>query len=98
MELLPCPILFSYEKIFKDKVTNLFDNFQIVKNKARQNCLYQAILGLICARNVQLPAIAERMKLEGDTTKEKSIHHRLEDFFREAVWDYEQLALLLILF
>jgi Transposase DDE domain len=86
------------KKFFTDKVKNLFDNFLIVKNKARQNCLYQATLGLICARNVQLPAVAEKMKMEGNAIKVKSIHHRLEDFFREVAWDYEQLALLLILF
>jgi hypothetical protein len=53
---------------------------------------------LICSRDVQLPAIAEKMKIEGDTIKVKSIHHCLEDFFREVVWDYEQLTLLLMLF
>ena len=45
----------------------------MVKNKARQSCLFQATLGLIKNRNVQIPAIAEAMKLEGDTLQVKSI-------------------------
>ena len=45
---------------------------------------------------MQIPAIAEAMKLEGDTLQVKSIIHRLEDFFREVEFDYETIALLLI--
>lgn len=97
LELPHSKTLFSYEKIFTNKVKNIFDNFTIVANKARQSCLYQALLGLIKSRNVQLPAIAEAMKIEGDTILTKSIHHRLEDFFREVTWDYEQLAFLLVM-
>ncbi len=36
------------------------------------------------------------MKLEGDTIQVKSIAHRLEDFFKEAEFDYETIALLLV--
>jgi hypothetical protein len=35
------------------------------------------------------------MKMEGDSIQVKSIIHRLEDFFREVSFDYEQVALLL---
>lgn len=87
---------FQYEKIFTDKIKNLFDNFKIVKNKARQSCLFQATLGLIKSREVQLPSIAEAIKLEGDRIQVKSIIHRLEDFFKEAELDYEKIALLLV--
>lgn len=50
---------------------------------------------MIKSRKVQLCAIAEAIKMEGDTIKVKSITHRLEDFFKEAKLDYEQVALLL---
>jgi hypothetical protein len=43
-----------------------------------------------------MQAIAESMKLEGDTLQVKSITHRLEDFFKEAELDYEMIALLLV--
>lgn len=53
-------------------------------------------MGLIRSRKVQIQAIAESMKLEGDTLQVKSIAHRLEDFFKEAELDYERIALLLV--
>jgi hypothetical protein len=51
---------------------------------------------LIKSRKVQLPAIAEAMKLPGDEIQVSSITHRLEDFFREVEFDYEMMAMLLV--
>ena len=84
------------KKFFTTQVNHLFETYKIVANKARQVCLYQAVLGIIKSRNVQLPAIADAIKLEGDSIQTKSIIHRLEDFFRETNLDYQALALLLI--
>jgi hypothetical protein len=53
------------------------------------------VLGLIKSRKVQFHSIANGMKNEGDTIQTKSIVHRLEDFFREVVFDYDVLAKLL---
>jgi hypothetical protein len=83
------------KKKFTPQIKRIFERFQIVKNKARQSCLFQAIIRVIKSRKVQLCAIAEAIKMAGDTIKVKSITHRLEDFFREAKLDYEQVALLL---
>jgi len=84
------------KKFFTTQVNHLFETYKIVANKARQVCLYQAVLGIIKSRNVQLPAIADAIKLEGDSIQTKSIIHRLKDFFRETNLDYQALALLLI--
>jgi Transposase DDE domain len=43
-----------------------------------------------------MQAIAESMKLQGDTVAVKSITHRLEDFFKEAELNYDMIALLLV--
>ena len=53
-------------------------------------------MGIINSRNVQLPEIAEGIQMSGVTTSTTSIIHRLEDFFREATFDYSTLALLLV--
>jgi hypothetical protein len=84
------------KKFFTSEVSYLFKTYKIVAHKSRQTCLYLAILGIIKSRKVQLPSIADAIKSEGDTIEIKSIIHRLEDFFREADFDYESLALLLI--
>jgi Transposase DDE domain len=85
------------KKNFTSKFRALFATFQIVKpNKSRQACLLNLILGIIKSRKVQFPAIAEAIKTEGDTEQVKSIIHRIEDFFREVLFDYAQVAALLI--
>jgi len=89
---------FRYEKIFTDKVKSILSSFQIVKNKARQDSFCQTVLVLIKSRQVQLPAIADAMKLEKDGIKLTSIIHRLEDFFGESSLNYDAIALLLVLF
>ena len=89
---------FQYEKIFTDKVKSILSSFQIVKNKARQDCFCQTVLGLIKSRKVQLPHIADAIKLEKSGVQVSSIIHRLEDFFRESSLDYDAIALLLVLF
>ena len=89
-------ILFHMKEFFTTQVSHLFATYKIVANKARQVCLYQAVLGIIKSRNVQLPALADAIKLEGDSIQTKSIIHRLEDFFRETDLDYQSLALLLV--
>lgn len=53
------------------------------------------ILGLIKSRKVQFSAIADGIKMEGDTIQIKSIIHRIEDFFREVNIDYVLLSQLL---
>ena len=68
-----------------------------MKNKARQSCLVQIVLGLIKSRKVQFHAIAQAIKTEGEKLQVKSIIHRLEDFFREVSFDYDAIALLLLL-
>ena len=45
-----------------------------------------------------MPSLADGIKLDGDSTNIKSIIHRLEDFFREVIFDYDALALLLLSF
>jgi hypothetical protein len=92
----PQTYTFHYEKIFTTEVNHLFKIYEIVSHKSRQTCLYQAVLGIIKSRNVQLPAIAEAIKLEAEGIQTKSIIHRLEDFFRETNLDYEALALLFV--
>jgi hypothetical protein len=67
----------QYEKIFTSKFSHLLSNYKIVGNKARQSCLFQAVLGIIKSRDVQLPAIAEAIKMGGDTMQTQSIVHRL---------------------
>ncbi|MFY7828873.1 MAG: IS4 family transposase [Flectobacillus sp.] len=88
---------FQHEKIFTDKVSSFLGTFQIVANKARQSCLSQLVLGVIKSRQVQLPAIAEAIRLDKEGAQLSSIIHRLEDFFRESTLDFDAIALLLVL-
>jgi len=85
---------FFHEKIFECKVTEIFTHFPIVKNLARQKCLFDLLVGIIKSRKVQLAEIAQALQGDGDTRLLQSIIHRFEDFFQEVKLDYSLLALL----
>ena len=71
------------------------DKFPVVQNLARQHCLFDLLCGVLKSRKVQLPNIAEAIHIASDKRKLSSIIHRFEDFFREAVFDFDALAVLL---
>lgn len=86
-------IHFFNEKFFKCKVKEIFTDFPIVQNLAGQKCLFALLIGVIKSRKVQLPEVAQAVHTGDDTRLLQSIIHRVEDFFREVIFDYHLLAL-----
>ncbi len=84
---------FFNEKFFRSKVREIFEEFPLVQNLARQKCLFDLTLGILKSRKVQLGEIAYAVQTGEDVRLIKSIIHRFEDFFREVDLNYEILAL-----
>jgi len=80
---------------FSDKIREVFAKVKIVKNLARQKFVFNFLLGLIKSRKVQFCEIAQHLN---DAVQDISNEVRIQDFFRQAALDYEQVALLLALF
>jgi hypothetical protein len=80
---------------FSDKVKEVFAKVLIVKNLARQKFVFSFLLGLIKSRKVQFCEIAQHLNQEAQDICNEV---RIQDFFRQAELDYEQIAVLLCLF
>ncbi len=80
---------------FSDKIREVFAKVKIVKNLARQKFVFSFLLGLIKSRKVQFCEVAQHLN---DAVQDISNEVRIQDFFRQAALDYEQVALLLCLF
>ncbi|CAN5738311.1 hypothetical protein BH24BAC1_BH24BAC1_28180 [soil metagenome] len=79
---------------FNDKIKEFFGKVKIVKNLARQK-VFSFVLGLIKSRKVQFCEVAQHLNQQ---TQGICNEVRIQDFFRQAALNYEQVALLLCLF
>jgi Transposase DDE domain len=77
------------------EITAILENVAIVKNLARKKFIILFVLAMIKTRSVQFCEVAQALN---DEVKASSNEVRIQDFFREVVLDYEQLALLLAMF
>lgn len=77
------------------KVKKIVERVPLVKNQARQKFVSQFVAGLIRAKKVQLNAVAEYLNDEREC---ESNERRIQAFFQDCSLDYEQVALLLVLF
>jgi len=80
---------------FNTKLKEVFDKVKIVKNLARQKFIFSFVLGLIKSRKVQFCEVAQHLN---DQVQDICNEVRIQDFFRQVELDYEQVAILLVLF
>lgn len=74
---------------FSSKVIDLMSNSEIVAHLSRKKCMASCILAMIRSRSVQLNELAEYLN---DEAEESSNEVRLQDFFREASLNYDQVS------
>jgi hypothetical protein len=82
------------KKYFSTKIKEIFDKVEVVSNLARKKFIFSFVLGLIRSRKVHFCEVAEHLN---DKTKAACNEVRIQDFFRQAELNYEQLAMLLCL-
>ena len=75
------------------KITTVLQHAPIVRNLARQKFVSQFIIALIKSRNVQFCEVAHQLN---DSVKLASNETRIQDFFREAPFNYLFLVHLLL--
>ncbi|WP_147921132.1 IS4 family transposase [Pontibacter qinzhouensis] len=83
------------KKFFSTKIKEIFDKVELVSNLARKKFIFSFVLGLIKSRKVQFCEVAEHLN---DKAKKECNEVRIQDFFRQAKLNYEQVAMLLCLF
>lgn len=83
------------KKYFTSEVRSILRKMPIVKNLARQKFILLFTLSLIRSRSVQFCEIAEFLN---DEVQTKSNEVRIQNFFRLAELNYDQIALLLAFF
>ncbi|TXK45711.1 IS4 family transposase [Pontibacter qinzhouensis] len=83
------------KKYFSTKIKEIFDKVEIVSHLARKKFIFSFVLGLIKSRKVHFCEVAEHLNHK---TKAACNEVRIQDFFRQAVLNYEQVAMLLCLF
>jgi hypothetical protein len=79
---------------FSDKIKEVFCKVKIVKNLARQKFVMSFLLGLIRSRKVHFCEVAQDLN---EQVQDISNEVRIQDFFRQAELNYEQVALLMCL-
>jgi hypothetical protein len=72
-----------------------FEQIPVVRNQARQKFVSQFVAGLIGSKKVQLNAVAEYLNEEREN---ESNERRIQAFFKDCQLDYQQVAILLVLF
>ena len=83
------------QEFYNNEVNNLLSQFQIVSNLSRKKLLYSLILSMLLSRKVQFCELAVHLN---DEASIKSNEVRIQNFFRLASLDYDQIALLLFFF
>lgn len=72
-----------------------FQHVPLAQHPARQRCFVGAVVGLIQAKNVQLPQIAKHFN---DQRSPQANERRLQAFLTDFPFDYERIAMLMTLF
>ena len=74
---------------------NLFSEIPLAKNLARQNFISEFTLGVIKSRNVQFKEVGLHFTTD---SKVESNERRIQAFFKDFEFDYQQVAILLVMF
>lgn len=83
------------KQIIKDEIIKLLGKIRLAKNLARKKFISSFLLGLIDSRKIQFQEVA--LLIESDAQLE-SVERNIQSFFKDYVFDYQQVCLLLLLF
>ena len=83
------------QEFYTNEVNNLLSQFKIVTNLSRKKLLYSLILSMLLSRKVHFCELAVHLN---NKSAIKSNEVRIQNFFRLASLDYDQIALLLFFF
>ena len=81
--------------IIISKIKNLFSQIPLAKNLARQTFISEFTLGVIKSRNVQFKEVGLHFTTD---SKVASNERRIQVFFKDFEFGYQQVAILLIIF
>ena len=81
--------------IISEQVIKILDKVPLAKNLARKKFISSFVLGLIESRKVQFQEVALHMESK---SKVESAQRRIQAFFKDYTFDYQQVCLLLTLF
>lgn len=77
------------------KIRDIFSKIPLAKNLSRQKFISEFTLGVIKSRNVQFKEVGLQFTTDA---KVESNERRIQSFFKDFEFDYEQVALLLVMF
>jgi translation initiation factor RLI1 len=83
------------KNIISSKIKDIFLEIQLAKNLARQTFISEFVFGVIKSRNVQFKEVGLHFTT---TSKVESTERRIQSFFKDFDFDYQQVAILLIMF
>ena len=83
------------KEIINAKVIEIFNIVPLATNLARKKFISAFLLGLIDSRKVQFKEIALHMS---STAKDESVERKIQSFFKDFIFDYDKVCLLLLLF
>ncbi|PWK26127.1 hypothetical protein LV89_02147, partial [Arcicella aurantiaca] len=83
------------KNIISSKIKNLFSEIPLAKNLARQTFISEFTLGIIKSRNVQFKEVGLHFTTD---SKVESNERRIQAFFKDFEFDYQQVAILLVMF
>ena len=83
------------KNIIVSKIKNLFLEIPLAKNLARQTFISEFTLGVIKSRNVQFKEVGLHFTTD---SKVESTERRIQAFFKDFDFDYQQVAILLVMF
>jgi len=83
------------KNIIVSKLKNLFLEIPLAKNLARQTFISEFTLGVIKSRNVQFKEVGLHFTTD---SKVESTERRIQAFFKDFDFDYQQVAILLVMF
>ena len=83
------------KSIISSKIKNLFSQIPLAKNLARQTFISEFTLGVIKSRNIQFKEVGLHFTTD---SKVESTERRIQAFFKDFEFDYQQVAILLLMF
>jgi hypothetical protein len=83
------------KNIIVSKIKSLFLEIPLAKNLARQTFISEFTLGVIKSRNVQFKEVGLHFTTD---SKVESTERRIQAFFKDFDFDYQQVAILLVMF
>ena len=83
------------KNIISSKIKNLFSQIPLAKNLARQTFISEFTLGVIKSRNIQFKEVGLYFTTD---SKVESTERRIQAFFKDFEFDYQQVAIVLLMF